>query len=156
LIASLKDWRGWIWPLVAGGLVLAITFAGVVTAPEKSETWAQKHPPKYIKLAALAAARENGDPEPAAIEWIVTTHAAASDALGIEDVRPDYKRDVLVLVQGEFRTSPGVPPASPGDQRSSWLALLYTAGKTHRQLALGAYAQRPDTSGLSALKRFEW
>jgi hypothetical protein len=76
--------------------------------------------------------------------------------LGIEDDRPGYKRDVLILVQGDFRASPGVPPASPGEQRSSWLALLYTAGEVRRQLAVGAYAQRPDTTALPALKRFEW
>ena len=153
----LRDWRAWVWPLVAGGLVLAITVAGVLTVPEKTETRARKHPPAYVKQAALTASRENGDPQPRAVEWIVTTHAAVADALGIEDDRPGYKRDALVLVQGDFTSSPGVPPGPPGQQRSSWLALLYTTGTTHLDLGvLGAYAQRPDTRGLPALKRFEW
>ena len=153
----LRDWRGWVWPLVAGGLVLAITVAGVLTVPEKTETRAQKHPPEYVRQAALTASRDNGDPQPRAVEWIVTTHAAVAQALGIEDDRPGYKRDALILVQGDFTSSPGVPPASPGQQRSSWLALLYTTGATHTELGVvGAYAQRPDTRALPTLKRFEW
>jgi hypothetical protein len=153
----LRDWRGWVWPLVAGGLVLAITAAGVLTTPEKSETKARKHPPKYVREAAMAAARDNGDPKPIAVEWIVTTHAAAAAALGIEDDRPGYRRDALILVQGDFTSSPGMPPGPPGQQHSMWLALLYTAGKVHGQLGdTAASAQRPDTSGLPALRRFEW
>ncbi len=157
MVAAIRDWRGWIWPFIAGGLVLALTVAGVLTAPEKTETRAQKHPPEYVKQAALAAARANGDEQPVAVEWIVTTHAAETAALGIQDDRPGYKRDALILVQGEFSASPGVPPAPAGQQRSSWLALLYTTGKTHRDLGLlGAYAQRPDTRGMPTLKRYEW
>ena len=158
MAGSRRDWRGWIWPLVAGALVLAIAFAGVLTTPDKTETRARKRPPDYVKQAALAVSRENGDPEPRAVEWIVTTHAATRAALGLEgDDRRAYKRDALILVQGDFTSSPGTPPGPPGQQRSSWRAVLYTTGKVHRELGVvGAYAQRPDTMGLPTLKRYEW
>jgi hypothetical protein len=155
--AAFRDWRDWVWPLIAGGLVLAIAIAGVLTVPDKTATAARKHPPDYVKQAALAAARENGDAVPRAVEWIVTTHDVVGAAFGVHDERPGYKRDALILVQGDFTSSPGTPPEPPGQQRSSWLALLYTGGKIHRELALvGAYAQRPSTKGLPTLKRFEW
>jgi hypothetical protein len=157
MIAAIRDWRGWIWPLIAGSLVLAITAAGVLTAPEKVETRAQLHPPAYVKAAALQATRLYGGKKPRAVEWIVTTHDLVATAMKLKDDRPVYKRDCLILVQGDFSASPGTPPKKPGQQRSSWLALLYTAGKTHVELGVvGAYAARPVTKALPALKRYEW
>ncbi len=157
MVARIKDWRGWIWPLMAGGLVLAIAVAGVLTTPEKVETRTQKRPPDYVKQAALQISRQNGDKQPAAVEWIVDHHDVIAAALKYKDDRPGYKRDCLILVQGGFLASPGTPPKPPGQQRSSWIAMLYTAGKSHTQLAvIGAYAQRPGTKGLPPLKRYEW
>jgi hypothetical protein len=156
MMAAIRDWRAWIWPFVAAGVVLAITAAGVLTVPEKVETRAQKHPPHYVKLAARAAARRYGAKQPAAVEWIVTSPAQLRTAK-FRDDRPVYKKDCLILVQADFTASPGTPPKPPGQQRSSWVALLYTAGKSHQQLAvLGAYATRPVTKPLPSLKRYEW
>ena len=156
MVAAIRDWRAWIWPLVAAGVVLAITAAGVLTVPEKVETRAQKHPPNYVRLAALAAARKYGAKRPAAVEWIVTSPVQIRAAT-FADGRPDYKKDCLILVEAGFTASPGTPPKPAGQQRSSWVALLYTAGKSHQQLAvLGAYATRPTTKPLPPLKRYEW
>lgn len=157
MVAAIRDWRGWVWPVVAGGLVLMLTIAAVLTAPEKTKTSAQKHPPRYIKEAALKAAGEYGDADPVAVEWLVTTHAGVQVVMGVEDDRAGYRRDALILVQGDFAASPGVPPEPLDQQRSLWLALITTTGGAHRELGvIGAYAERPDTSALPAFKRYEW
>ena len=155
-MAFVKDWRGWVWPLAAGALVLAIAAAGVLTTPRKAETRAQ-YPPAYVREAALAAAAKYGDDDPVAVEWITTRHRDAARVVGLHDGRAGYRRDVLILVQGDFRASPGVPPGPDGQQRSAWLALLYSTGRYRQDLGfIGAYAERPDTAGLRALKRYEW
>ena len=117
MVAAIRDWRAWVWPLVAAGVVLAITAAGVLTVPEKVETRAQKHPPNYVRLAALAAARRYGAKRPDAVEWIVTGPVQIR-AAKFADERPVYKKDCLILVQAGFTASPGTPPKPAGQQRS--------------------------------------
>ncbi len=153
----LRDWRAWVWPLVAGGLVLAITVAGVLTVPEKTETRARKHPPAYVKQAALTASRENGDPQPRAVEWIVTTHAAVADALGIEDDRPGIQTRRARPGTGRFHLVAGGAAGAAGAaaQLLARAALHdgHDAPRPGRPWSLRAASGHPRSA---ALKRFEW
>ena len=70
-----------------------------------------------------------GGKKPRAVEWIVTTHDLVATAMKLKDDRPVYKRDCLILVQGDFSASPGTPPKKPGSSAARGWRCSTLAGR---------------------------